>query len=76
MEASLILLQELFCWTLQDVTFLNQNQRKENEKNKMTPETRFVIILFLFNLYKYLITKTHNPNHLTISFVLLILDHL
>ena len=42
MEASLILLQELLCWSLQDITYLNQNQRKTHEKNKMTMKTRFV----------------------------------
>ena len=42
MEESLILLQELTCWSLQDITYLNQNQRKSNERNKMTPKTRFL----------------------------------
>ena len=42
MEASLVLLQELMCWSLQDITYLNQNQRKDKERNKMTYKTRFV----------------------------------
>ena len=48
MEASLILLQELLCWSLQDITYLNQNQRKTHEKNKMTMKTRFVSISEMF----------------------------
>ena len=45
MEASLVLLQERMCWSLQDITYLNQNQRKDKERNKMTHKTRFVIYL-------------------------------
>ena len=41
MEESLVLLQELLCWSLQDVTYLNQNQRRDKEKNKMAVKTRF-----------------------------------
>jgi hypothetical protein len=42
MESSLVLLQELMCWSLQDITYLNQNERKDKERNKMTSATRFV----------------------------------
>ena len=43
MDASLILLQELMCWALEDMTYLSQNLRKPDEKNIMTPETRYAI---------------------------------
>ena len=43
MDASLILLQELMCWELEDMTYLSQNLRKPDEKNIMTSETRYVI---------------------------------
>ena len=55
MEESLILLQELTCWSLQDITYLNQNQRKSNERNKMTPKTRFLWEFIQFLLFLPLI---------------------
>ena len=40
MDESLILLQDLLCWPLIDLTYLKQNERKTASKSNMTEETR------------------------------------
>ena len=42
MDESLVFLQDILCWPLVDLTYLKQNERKQNSKSNMTQETRLV----------------------------------
>jgi hypothetical protein len=42
MDESLVLLQDILCWPLTDLTYLKQNERKAASKSNMTEETRCI----------------------------------
>ena len=43
MDHSLLLLGQLMCWPLDNLTYLDLNQRKPEERNQMSPETRHIL---------------------------------
>ena len=51
MDHSLLLLQDLMCWPLENLTYLSQNQRKLEERNRMTPATKKILREWLWADY-------------------------
>jgi len=51
MDESLLLMQDLLCWPLESITYLDQNQRKPEERNQMSEETREVLEQWLWADY-------------------------
>ena len=51
MDESLVMLKDLLCWPLMDLTYLRQNQRMEGSRSNMTEETRSVLGPILYKLY-------------------------
>ena len=48
MDESLILLQDLLCWPLANMTYLDQNKRKGDQRNRLKPETRTALEKWLW----------------------------
>ena len=60
MIPGLILLKEMMCWNLQDVTFLNQNERKPSLKRGMSKFSRAKLKEWLwaeYMIYDYFVKK-------------------
>ena len=60
MVPGLILLKEMMCWNLQDVTFLNQNERKPSLKRGMSKFSRAKLKEWLwaeYMIYDYFVKK-------------------
>lgn len=50
-DESLILLQDLLCWDLEDLTYLKQNERIAEKKSKITEATRKILTKWLWADY-------------------------
>ena len=51
-DESLVLLQDLLCWSPTDLAYLKQNQRKSTAKTNITAETRKIMKSWLWADYK------------------------
>ena len=63
MTKGLILLKDLMCWQLQDITFLNQNERKPISKRGMSAFVRRVLREWLwadYMVYDHFVKKFKN----------------
>ena len=63
MTKGLILLKDLMCWQLQDITFLNQNERKPISKRGMSAFVRKVLREWLwadYMVYDHFVKKFKN----------------
>ena len=50
-DESMVLLQELLCWDLEEFTYLKQNERIEDKKSKITPRAREILTKWLWADY-------------------------
>lgn len=50
-DESMVLLQDLLCWELEDLTYLKQNERKAEKKSKITRKTREILTKWLWADY-------------------------
>ncbi len=60
MEESIILLQDLMCWNVEDVTYLDLNKRVTTAKTEMTSETRALLRQWMwadYLLYEHFVDK-------------------
>ena len=63
MTEGLILLKDLMCWQLADITFLNQNERKPSTKRGMSDDVRRVLHEWLwadYMVYDHFVKKFKN----------------
>ena len=60
MEESLILMKNLFCWTMNDIRYFKLNEREEKSKSNMSENTRKKLKKWLwadYLLYNYFVQK-------------------